>query len=221
MKIVCISDTHGLHHNMHHEIPDGDVLIHAGDMSEGKMPEVREFNEWLGTLPHKHKLVVAGNHDFSFQRDPADSIQALSNAVYLQDRTFVIGNVQFYGSPWQPWFWDWAFNFPKDELSTGETARATWRDVPNGTDVLITHGPPRGMHDNIEWPPGSGEFQRPGCPFLGERISTLTTLKAHVFGHIHEGYGQSEISGLKFINASICDAKYRPANAPIVFTLDK
>lgn len=221
MRIVCISDTHGLHHNMTHPIPDGDVLVHAGDMSEGKLSEVREFDDWLGTLPHPLKIVVPGNHDFSFQRDPADSIQALSNAVVLIDRSFKYRGIHFYGSPWQPWFYDWAFNFPEKEKDSGETAKATWAAIPDSTDVLITHGPSFCVRDKIEWPPGSGDFQNPGCRFLLDRVVSLPQLKAHVFGHIHEGYGEEIFAEIKCVNASICNAAYKPVNAPIVFEIDR
>lgn len=67
IRIVCMSDTHSLTHHIKFDIPDGDILIHAGDFTKcGKLDEVVEFNEWIGTLPHKHKIVIAGNHELSF-----------------------------------------------------------------------------------------------------------------------------------------------------------
>ena len=68
LRFVAISDTHNKHADL--VVPPGDVLIHAGDVTwGGTLAEVEAFNAWLGTLPHKHKIVVAGNHDFAF--DPA------------------------------------------------------------------------------------------------------------------------------------------------------
>lgn len=214
MRIVCISDTHSLHRHMHHEVPDGDVLIHAGDICNSGMliEEVDDFNAWLGELPHKHKIVIAGNHDHVAELTPKTFERTLGNAIYLRDAAWTIDGVKFYGSPWSPWFWDWAFNFPREELTTGETARATWREIPDDTQVLITHGPMREVRDAVNTSLG----EHIGCPFLRERIEALPSLKLHVFGHIHEAYGLTHGAGVTFINASICDDAYRPCNKPIV-----
>ena len=129
MKIVAISDTHGLHRSL--EIPDGDVLIHAGDLTRhGTLDDVREFNDFLGTLPHPHKIVIAGNHDFCFESDREACEELLTNCIYRQDQEVVIDGVKFYGSPWQPWFYDWAFN-----LERGPEIRAKWDLIP----VSYTH----------------------------------------------------------------------------------
>ena len=65
IKFVCVSDTHNLTNKI--QVPEGDVLIHAGDFTNsGKPDEVEWFNKWLGNLPHKHKIVIAGNHDITF-----------------------------------------------------------------------------------------------------------------------------------------------------------
>ena len=67
MRLVCISDTHSLHRRIP-EIPDGDVLIHAGDcLGAGTLDDVVHLDNWLGSLPHRHKIVIAGNHDWVFQ----------------------------------------------------------------------------------------------------------------------------------------------------------
>ena len=85
MKLVCISDTHSLHWRIP-AIPDGDVLIHAGDcLGQGTLENIEELNEWLGTLPHRRKIVIAGNHDWAFQETPELARQALTNAIYLED----------------------------------------------------------------------------------------------------------------------------------------
>lgn len=105
MRLVLISDTHGLHDRL--TIPDGDVLIHAGDMSNGGEPEeIREFGEWLATLSHRNKIVIAGNHDFLFQDEPAKAQSLLRGCTYLQDSAAVIDGLRFYGSPYTPRFFD-------------------------------------------------------------------------------------------------------------------
>src|SRR5690554_1392960 len=100
MKLVCISDTHSLHHRIP-EIPDGDALIHAGDcLGQGTLENIEELNEWLGTLPHRYKIVIAGNHDWAFQETPELARQALTNAIYLEDSGVEIEGIRFWGSPW-------------------------------------------------------------------------------------------------------------------------
>ena len=141
MKIISISDTHGLHPSM--KIPDGDLLVHAGDLTHhGALEDVIDFNNFLATLPHPHKIVIAGNHDFCFEEDRKACEEALTNCIYLQDQEVTIDGVRFYGSPWQPWFYDWAFN-----LERGPKIRAKWDLIPEGIDILITHGPPYGIGD--------------------------------------------------------------------------
>ena len=208
MKLVCISDTHGYHDTMH--VPAGDVLIHAGDLTKrGTVEETRAAAEWLERLPHEHKIVIAGNHDFLFERDPAAARALFTHATYLEDQAVVIDGVRFYGSPYTPEFFNWAFMLPR-----GDALRAKWSHIPNGTDVLVTHGPPHKILDLTL------HGDRAGCEALAERVAELKP-RLHVFGHIHEGYGtQGDASSeTHFMNASICTFDYRPKNAPIVFDL--
>lgn len=115
MKLVCISDTHSLHWRLP-AIPDGDVLIHAGDsLGQGTLENIEELNEWLGTLPHRYKIVIAGNHDWAFQETPELARQALTNAIYLEDSSVEIESIRFWGSPWTPTFMDWAFMLERGE----------------------------------------------------------------------------------------------------------
>lgn len=207
-KFIFISDTHNQHRVMH--IPDGDVLIHAGDFTTtGSEREVEEFNAWLGTLPHTYKIVVPGNHDLVFEDNPGLARAIMTNAdhVLIHEECMVYG-VKVFGSPWTPWFHDWAFNYkPVD-------AEKVWSAVPNDTKVLVTHGPPFDRHDKV----GRGLQQNVGCPKLRERVETVKPL-VHVFGHIHEGHGSSLVDGTHFINASMLDMKYRPGNKAYVFNL--
>ncbi|NJN15121.1 MAG: metallophosphoesterase [Oscillochloris sp.] len=205
MRIVVISDTHGMHEQV--GVPEGDVLIHAGDLTaHGELDELRALNEWLGRLPHRHKLVIAGNHDWICAEMPAYMPKIFSNGVYLCDSAVQIGELRFYGSPWQPRFLDWAFNLDPPEL------RRVWAQVPTNVDVLITHGPPQGMLDLTVYGVDAG------CAELWAELARIRP-RLHVFGHIHEGYGTAEYDGMIFGNASSCTVRYQPINPPLVFDL--
>lgn len=205
MRIVCISDTHSKHGTV--VVPDGDLLIHAGDMSRrGQEVDIRAFDAWLGSLPHRHKVVIAGNHDFNFERSPA-SRAWITNATYLQDSSVRIEGLWIYGSPWQPRFYDWAFN-----LDRGPAIRERWDRIPVGTDVLITHGPPMGILDR------TARGERVGCEELREAVRRIKP-RLHIFGHIHEDQGIREEEGTTFVNASTCNLDYQPLQAPIVIDL--
>jgi len=211
MRLVCLSDTHSLHRSIP-AIPDGDVLIHAGDcLGAGTLDNVEDLNDWLGTLPHRHKIVIAGNHDWVFQETPDLAREALSNATYLEDSGIEIDGIRFWGSPWTPTFMDWAFM-----LDRGQPLHKKWQQIPESTDVLITHGPPRGIGDLVAM---GFRCQNVGCVNLLDRIQQLS-LTAHVFGHIHEGYGEYSHGNTRLINASTCTGRYEPTNPPIVLDLD-
>ena len=207
-KLICvtIADTHGMYRDIN--IPDGDVLIHAGDITmHGKLSELNDFNDWLGEQPHKHKIIIAGNHDWCFERQKEASINIITNAVYLEDQAIEIEGHKFYGSPWQPWFLSWAFN-----LQRGEEIQKQWDLISHDIDVLITHGPAFGILDKVA-------RASVGCENLLSRIEEIKP-KVHICGHIHEGYGEITREGIKFINASINTEHYKPINTPILFTLD-
>ena len=106
MKIVAISDTHGLHEQIN--LPEGDVLVHAGDLgrSDTTLGKIHEFNSWLGSLPFDNIIFVPGNHDRPFERDPLNARALMTNCHVLVDEEIVIDGVKFYGSPWQPRFWN-------------------------------------------------------------------------------------------------------------------
>jgi predicted phosphohydrolase len=133
MRIVAVADTHLFHREL--EVPDGDVFVHAGDLCRGgELDELREAAAWLADLPHRHKIVVAGNHDWAFASDPAAARAVMGGGViYLEDEGATIEGVRFWGSPWQPAFHDWAFNLPR-----GAPLAAIWRRIPAELDVLIT-----------------------------------------------------------------------------------
>lgn len=215
MRIVCISDTHNCHSQL--SIPDGDVLIHSGDATvNGTRAEVVEFARWFSNLHHRHKIFVAGNHDWHFQIDASYVRELLNEATitYLQDSSTSIGGLKIYGSPWQPRFFDWAFN-----LNRGPEMAEKWAMIPNDVDVLITHGPPNGILDVVETRFGESHE---GCEELRKRIEGIAhakRLKLHIFGHIHSGHGIAESFGVKFVNASVCDEEYNPIQPPIVIDI--
>ncbi|WP_092020940.1 metallophosphatase domain-containing protein [Marinobacter zhejiangensis] len=207
MKLVVISDTHGMHEKIPH-IPDGDVLIHAGDsMGKGTLEQLEALNEWLGRQPHRHKILVAGNHDWCFQDDPEEARRRVTNAIYLEDSGTEIEGIRFWGSPWTPVFFDWAFNLPR-----GDALAERWAAIPDNTDVLITHGPPMNILDKVGERFGG---QHVGCEALAERLTQLK-LRAHLFGHIHESYGREEIGRCLYVNASTCNGQFKPDNEPVV-----
>ncbi|QYO65656.1 metallophosphatase domain-containing protein [Leptolyngbya sp. 7M] len=214
MRIVCISDTHNCNEQIN--VPEGDLLIHSGDATiTGTTEEIRNFTRWFAGLPHKNKIFVAGNHDWLFEREPRSARQLLdASIIYLQDSAVTINGFHIYGSPWQPRFYDWAFN-----LMRGPELAKKWAMIPEDIDILITHGPPHGILDEV---PRQWGIENTGCEELGKRVDKIASggrLKLHIFGHIHCGYGTYEKFGVKFINASTCDEQYKPTQPAIVIDI--
>ena len=208
MKVVFLSDTHNSLSKL--KVPDGDLLIHAGDFgSAGRLDEVARFNDDIMKLPHKHKVVVAGNHDWPFQRQPKEARKLLHESIiYLEDAAAVVEGLHIYGSPWQPAFFNWAFNLPRLSVALKER----WQAIPDNTDILVTHSPPHGIMDRVP----RGELV--GCEHLRRRVDRIQP-RIHCFGHIHCGYGQETRGKTLFINASNLDEDYLPANEPITVEL--
>lgn len=211
-KFICISDTHNALDQV--SVPDGDVLLHTGDISfRGLTPELMKFNQEMMRLPHKHKILVAGNHDFMFEGNPEQARKLIDPSIIILNGNGVeIEGKKIWGSPIQPWFHDWAFN--RDEKFLEEY----WKQIPEGLDILLTHCPPLYVRDMVHRP-NTLEIMNVGDRFLAENVKRAKP-KIHVFGHIHEGYGSSKIDGTTYINASIMTEKYVPVNKPIIFHLD-
>jgi len=208
MKIVCIADTHSFHDDI--DMPEGDVLIHVGDMSQrGRLEEITQFNKWLGTLDYKHIIVIAGNHDWFFEQQPYLARELMTNCTYLLDEEVIIDGLKIYGSPWQPWFCDWAFN-----VRRGLAIAEKWARIPDDTNILVTHGPPYPIMDLTYY----GK-EHVGCRDLSYRIKQLDHLNAHIYGHIHECPGMEEHSNITYVNATICTLNYVPKNKPIVIEI--
>lgn len=207
LAIDFISDTHGQHEKLTTQLTGGDVLCFCGDQAPGTgdLDQILAFNQWCGKLQYKKIFVIAGNHDFLFQEHSTVIKRYITNYTYLCDEAVTYKGVKFYGSPWQPWFHDWAFNLPRD---SDEIANK-WAAIPDDTEVLLTHGPPYGILDQTR----SGE--NAGCKKLLERIKELKKLRIHAFGHIHEGRGQDYQDfednrnwPVGFINCSVLNEHY-------------
>jgi Icc-related predicted phosphoesterase len=188
--IVCISDTHELHREVN--VPNGDILIHAGDftMFSKSAAAIRDFNDWLGELPHQHKIVIPGNHEFFLEVDPS-KVNLISNATVLIDEGTEIMGLKIWGSPTTP-LYGGAFG----RSSPVDRARL-YAAIPDDVNILVTHGPPYGILDAA---PGS--TYHAGC---AELLAVVTRLRPrlHVFGHVHGAHGMTSIGETLFVNAAL------------------
>ncbi|KAI0068635.1 Metallo-dependent phosphatase [Artomyces pyxidatus] len=200
-RFVCISDTH--EHVF--PVPDGDVLLHSGDLtSTGTLGGTKITMDWLCSLPHPQKVIIAGNHDLTFHRDWYETAfygwhrekentsrvmehvtgtkARNAGVVYLENGLHELQTRPngrkwtVYGSPWTPEFFSWAFNYDR-----GQEARKIISSFSKA-DILLTHGPPHGILDRVT----SG--MSVGCESLLARLPELRP-RLHVFGHIHEAHG--------------------------------
>ena len=201
VRLVLISDTH----LRHPEVPPGDLLIHAGDLTpRGTLPEMKRAASWLRGLPHPHKVVIAGNHDFCLEEEPGLRELFEPDVRYLCDEGAELAGLRLWGSPWTPWFHDWAFNLPR-----GEALREVWERIPEGLDVLITHGPPAGVLDRTR------DGLLVGCEDLLHAVRAKPPA-LHVFGHIHEAHGSLVEGPTTYVNAAI---GWSRRGAPVVVDL--
>lgn len=192
MKIALFSDTHALHGQI--KIPDADILIFAGDMTHCRTArDVADFNHFLGSLPHKHKIVIGGNHDYRLAREPDKAKHLFSEAIYLLDELVVVSGVAIYGSPWQPLFNDRACD--AFALPRGRALREKWEKIPPGVDILVTHTPPIGILDQ------DGPVSH-GCSDLAEVVARLRP-RYHIFGHIHSHHGMIKVGSTSYINCNV------------------
>lgn len=208
-RIVCLAD---VHNRTNFTVPPGDILVVAGDLTgRGSVQEVSSFLKWLADLPHQHKIIIAGNHDFLFEQESglARAMVKSSNCIYLQDSAVTVEGLKIWGSPWQPWFYDWAFN-----LERGPDIKKYWDLIPEDIDILLTHGPPHGILDRTV------EGAAVGCEELIKVVSRIKP-KLHVFGHIHHSYGMQQQDGTIFVNASVCNEKYQAVNPVQVVEINR
>ena len=211
-KIVAVSDLHGTLP----DIPACDLLLIAGDICPvaNHDPAFQaswldtNFRSWLKSLPVGQTIFIAGNHDFVFQNEPHRAPKDLP-AVYLQDSALEWHGLKIWGTPWQPWFFDWAFNLHEAELEE------KWALIPADTDILIVHGPPHGYGDAV---PSRRGTRFTGSPSLLARIEDVQP-KLVVFGHIHEGRGQWQIGPTTLANVTILNEKYEHVYEPWEFEI--
>jgi Icc-related predicted phosphoesterase len=221
MRLVCISDTHNKHNQLT-SLPGGDVLAHAGDFCmQGNDHELYVFYNWLDKAKSRfsHVVLVPGNHDFVCERYPGLARGSCPKGChFLVDEAVEINGIKFYGAPWVPNLRQWAFYGDENKL------RSKWNMIPHDVDVLVTHGPPYKMLDDVartggqSWP---GWEESVGCQHLARHCKRAKP-KYHIFGHIHECGGQTkEVDGITYVNASVLDENYAMAHDPIVLELEE
>jgi Icc-related predicted phosphoesterase len=197
LRIVCISDTHNASPGSGYTLPPGDILIHAGDLTNNGQPsEIRKALFWLREANYEHKIVIAGNHDialdenFPNQSDDEEmtqlrrTIREDDKITYLEHESRVITvkgtQIKVFGSPFSPAppsaSKQWAFQYPPSQ------AQELWSNIPSDTTILITHAPPAGHLDT------SAHWTQGGCPALSKALFR-TKPRLHVCGHCHEGRG--------------------------------
>lgn len=198
MKIFCISDTHGLHGQI--KVPLGiDMIIHAGDVGNAREAvrshnEILDFIAWYQTLNIKYKIFIAGNHDSALELK--DYVTIPNDLIYLNHESITIEAINIFGSPYTPTFGNWSFMRSPSKLD------AYWQHIPEDTDILVTHGPPKGILDlshNIK-----DELEYCGDKSLFNHVVRVNP-KYHIFGHIHESKGCLN-SGRRFIKD--CDTEF-------------
>jgi len=214
-RFVVLSDTHSKADQIK-KVPLGDVLIHCGDFSDrGEPGEVEAFEAFLKKLPHKHKIVIAGNHELSFFEGRFDSVgqylttEKVENperikqdfinhkcCTYLEHSGITMNGIKIYGIPW-------INNQDKDHLES------MYSKIPQDTNILISHCPPYGFGDLLE-------DKHIGHVGLLKYVNTVKP-KYHLFGHVHEAYGVFTNGSTIFVNAATCTRDLQPEHTPIVF----
>lgn len=210
-KAVAITDTHNRHEALDGRLPEGDLIIHAGDATnKGKFDELIPFLDWFGNLPYQHKIYVPGNHDFHIAGDLIKALCGDRGILYLHNEGRYLKeegkrDLLVYGAPVHP-------NFKDDTKDLGDLGT---EDIPDGLDILITHVPPYGVFDEV-----CEDFKQKalGNYQLLQAVGNKKP-KYHVFGHVHPGYGKKRWGDTIYINACICDNRLNPINLPIVFEL--
>jgi len=208
LQIVALSDSHNATKRV--EIPDGDILIHAGDFSfQGKSLEIQDFIEWMKEQPHKHKLWIAGNHELGIEDFPdnANVIDNETNSTYIHDKVIEIEGLKFLGCNFTPEFNNWAFNL------TERQSKIYWENAPEA-DVVVCHGPPYGILDSVT--PEYKHHRPLGCIHFKNYLERVKP-KVAIFGHIHGGFGHETIkwndaSETECFNVSVMNEQYQLTN---------
>ncbi len=227
MRLVFISDTHTLHEKL--TIPECDILVHSGDWSfQGHEHETVEFAKWLDKQPAKRIVLTSANHEKFFETMLPESRKWVTDHCPRVDllihEAIEIDGLKFFASPYSPTFgMGWAWNADRTIVESAHSGKPfigdLWKDIPEDTQILVTHGPGMGILDTVT-DRRTGKEVHVGCQELTNRIKDLTSLKAHVFGHIHGPGARTEtIDGVIYINAAMCDDDYRITRKPIVLDL--
>jgi predicted phosphohydrolase len=210
VRIICISDTHGQHAGL--RVPDGDILIHAGDfMTYGNAPrEIIDFNTWLARQPPAHKIVIAGNHDRLFESHPMPARALITNAIYLEDFGCRSGRPEVLGIACAAAFQQLGIQrpaWPADTKVLGQNP--DWDGCPCNSRTafgILDQSSP--MTDHL------------GCEELAEVVANIAP-RLHVFGHIHGGQGRMHGSnGCEFVNASVLNEHYMLVSEPEIVDLE-
>ena len=212
VRICAISDLHAYQDRV--QVPKCDLLIVAGDITDrGEYEQTTNFNIWASKLQESglvgEVVCIAGNHDLTAQRDPKTWRTLLKDVTYVEDEEIERFGLRIYGSPWTPAFFKqhWVFNAER-----GAEIQEHWDKIPEGLDVLITHGPAYGLCDLT--PRG----ERVGCLNLRDTLLAKKP-RVHICGHIHGGYGMGMLGNTLCLNAAICTETYKPTNQPLVIDL--
>lgn len=198
-------------------MPEGDILVHCGDSTiDGSEWNYKKFLIWFGKQDYKHKVFINGNHEVVVWKNETSEYLVrthnagfVTNLHYLENTGVELDGIKFWGSPYTPEFFDWAYMYRRDE------GAEKWKDIPANTDVLITHGPPAGILDNVRPCGWRYPLHNAGCFDLLKKIEEIKP-KVHCFGHIHSSYGTKKVGDTLFVNASTCNEDYSPVHPPIV-----
>ena len=231
-RIVCVSDTHNRHRDL--DIQPGDIFIHAGDITQrGTLQELQDFNEWLASLPHQHKVVIGGNHDEILLSPSINKSEVLSNCIYLEYTSVTLYGWKIYGYPSSIKlfsnhntsylsgllysFLDYLKPYKAFQVHMGTQQHLEALSlIPSDSDILVSHGPPHGAGDLTNRGRMNGDEE------LRNHVETRIKPQFHIFGHIHEAHGIESNGETTFINAA--SPKYPWAkgelNSPIVFDID-
>jgi len=176
------------------------MVIHSGDCSNPRdpytnEPEVRDFIHWFKSLPIKHKIYVAGNHDTSIEKKLITKQYFQDyNIIYLEDDLVEIEGVMIYGNPYTPMFGQWAFM--KDRVKLDRY----WKNaIPSSLDILVTHGPPKGILDKSY--NRDNYLECCGDKSLLNKVMEVQPAY-HLFGHIHNC---KDIINAGMQKVSVCD----------------
>jgi predicted phosphodiesterase len=217
MRLALTSDLHG----ELPPVPPCDLLLVAGDLcpiddhsveAQAEWLHTR-FADWLRSVPARRTAFVAGNHDFVFAEAPELLDPSLWNGTYLQDSGLTWEGVAVWGCPWAVKLHGWVFTEEDDLLAR------RWDHIPPNTRVLVVHGPPHGLGDEVIGR-FTGDRLHVGSKSLLAAMARLDKLELVVCGHIHEAYGVYHAPhGVTLVNASLMDHRYRACNPVQVFDL--